>query len=347
MEGNLITLDNGLIVSVDWLSFTVTSTSSLVDALDMLGYVMDDFSRMPKGARGYKTMYRLNGYSLSVLCDGNPGMGIHVDVSGSAIGELIRSFSETLKVSTPFGEGYDIDFDSTFMVALLERIRDNGHVTRLDIAIDDIGSIYFSTDDVYKLYSNTQVVSKFRNMRNVVESEVSGRRTGHTIYFGSRTSDIFLRVYDKQLERNKKLAASGVCVDNPWVRWELELKNDRAISVSKMLIAGIPLGAAAVGVLGHYIRMIELDDINRSRCSTYPVWADFIDGISSLKITVPKYEKSMDEKKSWIQRQVMPTLAAVILSDGGSLEFIENNLENGLNRMNKSLYNMAMREFCG
>lgn len=92
MEGNLITLANGLVVSVDWLSFTVTSTNDLVDVLDMLGYTTEDFTRMPKGARGYRTMFRLNGYSLSVLCDGNPDMGIHVDVSGSAIGELIRSF---------------------------------------------------------------------------------------------------------------------------------------------------------------------------------------------------------------------------------------------------------------
>ncbi len=110
-----------------------------------------------------------------------------------------------------------------------------------------------------------------------------------------------MRVYDKQLERNRKLSATGTHIDNPWVRWELELKNDRAVSVSKMLTSGIPLGAVAVGVLGHYMRMIELDDINRSRCSTYPVWADFMDGVSSLKITVPKYEKTMDEKKTWIK----------------------------------------------
>ena len=52
MEGNLITLANGLVVSVDWLSFTVMSTADVVDVLDMFGYVMDDFTRMPKGARG-------------------------------------------------------------------------------------------------------------------------------------------------------------------------------------------------------------------------------------------------------------------------------------------------------
>ncbi len=347
MEGNLITLDNGLVVSVDWLSFTVMSTADIVDVLDMFGYVMEDFARMPKGARGYKTMFRLNGYSLSVLCDGNPGMGIHIDVAGSAIGELVRSFSETLKINTPFGEGYDIDFDSTFMKALLERIVDNGHVTRLDIAVDDIGCRYFSTDDVYALYSNTQIVTKTRNVRNFEDWDAPGRKSGHTVYFGSRTSDIFLRVYDKQMERNRKLVDSGSRIDTPWTRWELELKNERAVNVVKLILSDLSLGVVAVGVLSHYIRMIELDDSNRSRCSIYPLWVDFINGISSLKITVPKFEKSLEDKKTWIKRQVMPTLAAVILADGGSLEFVEDNLENGLNRMNKSLYNMAMAECMG
>ena len=139
MQGNLISLPNGLTVSVDWLSFTVMSTGNLVDVLDMFGYVMEDFIRMPKGARGYKTMYRLNGFPVSVLCDGAPNMGIHIDISGTAISEFLRSYSESLKVATPFRGGYDIDFDSTFLISLLELIRDNGHVTRLDIAIDDLG----------------------------------------------------------------------------------------------------------------------------------------------------------------------------------------------------------------
>ncbi len=342
MQGNLISLPNGLTVSVDWLSFTVMSTGNLVDVLDMFGYVMEDFTRMPKGARGYKTMYRLNGFPVSVLCDGTPNMGIHIDISGTAISEFLRSYSESLKVATPFREGYDIDFDSTFLISLLELIRDNGHVTRLDIAIDDLGGNYFTINDICRLYENTQIVSKFRNMRSVVESEVSGKKTGHTLYFGSRTSDIFLRIYDKQLEQNKKLSASDVHIDTPWVRWELELKNDRAVSVAKMLISGIPLGTVAVGVLSHYMRIIELDDSNRSRCSINEVWSSFIDGLSPLKLTVMKYDKTLDDKRKWVKRQVMPTLAAILLADGGSIEFIENNLENAVDRMSPSLYRMAM-----
>ncbi|MFQ9701893.1 MAG: hypothetical protein ACLR0U_04970 [Enterocloster clostridioformis] len=65
MEGNLITLANGLVVSVDWLSFTVTSINDLVDVLDMLGYTTRGLYTDASGACGYRTMFRLNGYSLA------------------------------------------------------------------------------------------------------------------------------------------------------------------------------------------------------------------------------------------------------------------------------------------
>lgn len=339
-------LKNGLAVSVDWLSFTVTSTNDIVDALDLFGYVIDDFARLPKGARGYKTMYRANGSSIFVLCDGNDNMGVHIDISGSAVADFLERFHGSLETFCPF-EGskcYDLEPETSVMMALLSRIMDNGHLTRFDIAIDDVGCRYFTTDDILTLYDNRQIVTKFRNMRNVVEFENSGIKTGHTVYFGSRSSDIFLRVYDKRLERNAHLADGSAPVKCPWVRWELELKDDRAMSAAKMLTSGIDLGVVAVGILGHYMRMINLDDTNRSRCSMCLRWSDFMDGISAKRLTVFKAPVTLEEKRFWINRQVMPTLAAVIMADGGSLEFIEDNLPGAVDRMNSTLCHMVQAE---
>ena len=339
-------LKNGLTVSVDWLSFTVTSTSDIVDALDLFGYVIDDFAKLPKGARGYRTMYRANSSGIYVLCDGNANMGVHIDVSGSAVSDFLERFHSSLEVFCPF-EGskcYDLDPDTSAMMALLSRIMDNGHLTRLDIAIDDVGCRYFTTDDIVTLYDNRQIVTKFRNMRNVVEFENPGTKTGHTVYFGSRSSDIFLRAYDKRLERNAHRSDHEPAIKFPWVRWELELKDDRAMSAAKMLVSGMNVGVVAVGVLGHYMRMINLDDTNRSRCSMYLRWADFIDGISSKRLTVFKAPITLAEKRSWINRQVMPTLAAIVMADGGSLEFVEDNLSSGADRMNSTLCHMVQSE---
>lgn len=349
MEGNYEKLSNKLTVSIDWLSFTLTSVTDIDDVLEMLGYTRMDFDNMAHGGKGYKSMVKLSGYPIYIMYDGNPDMGIHVDVSGSAISELLRSFSTTLKISTPFGGyAYDKDIDSTFMMELLHRIRSIGQITRIDLAVDDIGCNYFDTDDIVYLYFEQQIVSKFRNMKNVVESEISGQKTGHTLYFGSRKSDIFLRIYDKRLEQNKKLNGSGLpLIDYPWIRWELELKGERATSVADMLLSGKPVGEITIGLLNNYVRIINLDNNNRSRCTTYPAWLMFIDGIKPLKLYVPHEDKTIDDKKRWVKNQVMPTLAAIIMSDGGSLEFISDNMEAGVIRMKRPLKEMVSKSLRG
>ena len=349
MEGNLQKLGNRLNVSVDWLSFTLTLVTDIDEVLDMLGYNRMDFDNMAHGGKGYKSMVKLSGYPIYIMFDGNPDMGIHVDVSGSAVSELIRSFATTLKVSTPFESyAYDMDFDSTFLMELLRRVRCCGQVTRIDLAVDDIGSRYFTTDDMVELYFNHQVVSKFRNLKNVVESEISGQKTGHTLYFGSRKSDIFLRIYDKKLEQNKKLSGAGMAlIDYSWVRWELELKGERAVSVCDMLLSGKPVGEITIGLLNNYVRIINLDNNNRSRCTTYDLWLDFIAGISPLRLYVPRDNKTIDDKKRWVKNQVMPTLAAIIISDGGSLEFVSDNMDSAVMRMKRPLREMISKSMEG
>lgn len=56
MDGNFKDLENGLKVSIDWLSFTITKLSCVGDVLSLLGYSREDFNEMPRGRYGYKSM---------------------------------------------------------------------------------------------------------------------------------------------------------------------------------------------------------------------------------------------------------------------------------------------------
>ena len=48
-----------------------------------------------------------------------------------------------------------------------------------------------------------------------------------------------LRVYDKQLEQNKKLEkAEKPLITDSWVRWELELKEGCSVNAAELLIQG-------------------------------------------------------------------------------------------------------------
>lgn len=336
-------LENGLKVSIDWLSFTVFELS-LPDAMELFGYTVSDFSKAPTGANGYKLRYVLSGHSVTFLSDGSAGMGIHVDVSGESVGAFLLSFLTACETEgfRPEDECYSLDIDETVLSALLKLINEYGHVTRLDVAIDDIGGRYFSVSDVVELRQCNQIVSKLRSAR-ITKGLDCDDNYGETFYLGSPKSEVMLRVYDKQAETNRKLPQSEQ-IQAPWVRWELQLRKERAKSVASMLANGLELGVVAVGVLGGYVRIINIDDSNRTRCSTHEVWELFLSDLQPLKLHQPIIEKTMDDKRNWLVKQVVPTLTAVIMADGGSMEFIEDNLSQGLERMKRPLYEMAMFE---
>ena len=70
METNCMYLENGLRVSVDWLSFTFTIFSLPEQIIELLGYNIQDFTRMPRGGMGYKSMMKSHS-GISLLFDGN------------------------------------------------------------------------------------------------------------------------------------------------------------------------------------------------------------------------------------------------------------------------------------
>lgn len=79
------------------------------------------------------------------------------------------------------------------MVEFLQQIRSIGWLTRLDMAVDDIGANYFNVEDIRSYLDCQEVVSKFRTWRDVYESTFSNEKAGHTVYFGYRRMSSGLR----------------------------------------------------------------------------------------------------------------------------------------------------------
>lgn len=342
MYGNSERLDNSLKVSIDWIAFTSTIITKVSEMISFLGYTTKDFVLLPKGANGYKKMHRLESAPITILSDGNEDMGIHVVISGTAIPELLEHFRASITSDTPFSA--DVvslsDFDNSIMVEFLQQIRRLGWLTRFDLAVDDLGAQYFTLDDVKGFLDRQEVVSKFRVYKNVLESTFANEKTGHTIYFGSRRSEVMLRVYDKQLEQNQK-ATDGEVLEDPWVRWEIELKNDRANIAADYLIQRKQLGEIIMEILNNYVRVIVNDDSNRSRCSAHPLWEKFVGMVGKLRLYVESVQKTIDEKKRWLIRQCLPTIAGVIIADGGSFDIITDHFEDAVARMSCSMRHLV------
>lgn len=329
----------GLRIAVDWIAFTVQEESySVLSVMDWLGFSPLSFSTAPRGAMGYRSLVNLDGYALSILSDGNADMGIHVNISGSAVAHVLETYARRHTVATPFGsEAFEVaDFHQTVLSQFLRDIHLIGQLSRLDIAIDDFDD-HFKLADLEHFLASGQVVSKFRSYTNNIKRSVSTNQLeGGTIYFGSGSSDVRLRVYDKQLEHNTKHPDD--LVKNPWVRWEFQLRNERADAFSALLThENYALGQAAVSVLNNYIRIINLDDSNRSRCSVHETWEKFVGAVGRLKLYVHSVPKTLDDKRNWIVEQVLPTLTGIIIADGGMFDIITEHWDSSCARMKSDL----------
>ena len=346
-------LENGLRVSVDWLGFTIFNANSPLEVIELLGYKEEDFTQLPKGGMGYKSILQLNGYTLQILYDGKEDMGIHVNIGGSSIVEVVKTFMETKKIDTPFGD-YAYDTYDTALIAFLKEISTCARFTRVDLAVDDLGANYYKLDELSKILEKKdeehRVVSKFRNWQEICKKKLTGEKTGQTIYMGSRKSETFLRVYDKRLEQMNK---SGGDVGIDWIRWELELKKDRAEETIKCIVERGEIGSVFTGILNNYVRIVEDVDSNVSRCPSTALWNKFVSTVEKIRLYAAQAEKTLEDKMNWFKTQVAPTLAGIVVANQGDMGIVYDYFDTYLQRMSKDMrticdkYNPTWRDDWG
>lgn len=180
----------------DWVSIT-SKIHSPDDFIRLLGLDHDSISwEKVKGAHGYRD--RLYWEKISIHYNGADGMGIWLEMSGQGC----RAF-ET------FGSG---DYETLFS-EVFENPGDM-NITRLDVAFDEHSGLL----DIAEICEDTrkqEYVSRFQGWE-VVDSD-----KGSSVTFGSRSSEILIRIYDKAAER-------GFDDGRHWIRVELQLRRERA-----------------------------------------------------------------------------------------------------------------------
>lgn len=221
--------------------------------------------------------------SISILYDGNPGMGACLDMSGQGC----RSFEE-------YGTG---DFDGLFR---LFQQGEGYHVTRLDVSFDDHSGIL----DINRLFDDTrskELVSRFRKYG--VQEEFDNGRPGITVYHGSKKSAVLIRIYDKAAER-------GLPEEQHWVRVELQLRDERA---SAFCFDFAPIGILFRGVLVNYVRYVDDPgtDSNRWRWPMKDYWSDLIEQVGRIRLYVkPGVEYNIGQLDRFVFEQASNAMAA-------------------------------------
>lgn len=312
-------LSSALTISFDWLCFTFPVSYNLESIFEILYFDIDNFSTLDHGGKGYKHMHVCNSSNIRIYYDGNLDMGINVQVSGSAISYFLSCFRSHLN------ECFNDISDEELFRYILSLLKDIGcNFTRIDIALDDIGSNFFSVDDISAYFDNRQISTRFKTYDHKKPCNTKSHDLlGNTIYFGKGSSDCMLRIYDKQLEQNTKLDSDKQIV-TPWTRWEFQLKQGHANRLIESFINGSSLSSLFFGLLSNCMRIHLNDDTNTTRCTTLPLWIDFISSASKFSFGLSKAESSLDRTERYLIEQAFPSILKYI-SVTGSLPKISDN----------------------
>ena len=295
-------------VLIDWCGFTLPFDDPW-RAVELMGLSRGLFTELERGGMGYKKRLQFN--HISVYYDGSDNMGVHVEMTGKGCRDY---------------EAHRQDWRHLFALVKL----DKGHLTRLDIAIDTVdGSL--TLDQIETAYSAGLFRSFFRqsglNTKDLLTSD-GPVPAGKTRYFGSPTSRTVFRIYDK---------AAQMGVDGPWIRFELQLRDERAVAAADEIISRGDLGHIATGIINTNLAFINHDDSNKSRCSLMDWWSAWLLHTDKLKLTKVKALKVLSEVQEYMKKQYAPTLAMLKKGLGVSAfyDFMNEIITDGYKRMTR------------
>lgn len=177
---------------------------------------------------------------------------------------------------------------SDTMLAVWINAFEDINVTRLDIAIDT-RNVQVTPPMFYRAWLAGKIETSARKATRVQGKTNAGTDDGYTVYIGSRQSEQFLRIYDKNAEQK----ARGAQLDNPdekWTRIELELKGRKAKAALRA-IAGSDIKVGGE-ILGQFVRWQQ---------ST--VWGDLTSGNVQPDMSVGRKET---DHEVWLRTVVFP-----------------------------------------
>ncbi|OBZ15169.1 hypothetical protein A8L34_29585 [Bacillus sp. FJAT-27264] len=299
----------------------------LEDIYNLLAIPESEFREMPRGLLGYSKQMACG--DIRILYAGKSDMGFHVQMSGQGCRQYESYWSL----------GWE---------AFFERLYDaDAEFARLDLAVDDIrhndDPPYFDVADLDSRNRAGLCRSKWRKAQPMSTVQLSdGESKGHTIYYGSKQSDIMLRIYEKDHERE---AAEMELEEDltAWNRIEIQLRNDRAMATVRHMLSGIPSGEIIFGLLSNYINYVDrTPDSNKARWPISEWWLEFLNDAAKLRLSGRAPDKTIPSKKNWLDNQVSATQAEVWWALGSPGEdYFVAMMEAGLEKMTEEQWTRA------
>ncbi|MDZ4733653.1 MAG: replication initiation factor domain-containing protein [Nitrospirota bacterium] len=301
-------------LTIDWLAFTLP----LANAQDTMHVLGGDWTKSAVGFRGYPLSWVTAGAGRGI---GKLGTGaprarfeVHADLSGGIVA------------------AWPIDKVRTVIQWVLSR---EGHLTRLDCALDDrASSVPLST--IILAVDAGQCVTRADRLQRVSSRSIhKDIPSGETLYIGSPHSQTLLRIYDKRLELHAQEREDW---QEYGIRWELELKKDRAQACGQVLsfLEEANWHEFIVGVLRSYVDFRDTvrdeEDEYRCRAPLLDWWLVLTEGFKKARLVVEKEAQTLPKVKRWVRQSVAPMLAVICAEHSGGQAWLEQQIVAGVRR---------------
>lgn len=325
---------------IDWLEFTVHDLA--VDTIINLILKLDpkDFMDLPKGRYGYRKQKIWNAGTIFLLYNlesGHDKMGVHIIITGQACRQ------------------YEANRSIPDIINNARRTLAKHKFTRIDIAIDDQSNQTLNFDKFLDYSEKGYTSSLWYKYSVLMEKQIANTEIlGRTIYYGSKKSKIFMRVYDKKREQIKKAKVSqqekeSLLKEQPeWTRMELVFREERANMAADYILLNGSVGELIRGVLNHYIRFVEPNPNSKSqqkrRWKTATWWEKVIEDVEEIQLSQKKADRRIEDMQDWIIKQISPTLATILEATGGDMNWLINVITSGSSRL-KNKHRQAIIQY--
>ena len=287
----------------DWLSFT-TRKHNVQQLIALLGLNECPWCKV-KGSHGYQNRLYYNGISIHYN-DEDIDWEIHYNTQDIYISQMKSDGFIWLEMSGQGCRAFETYGTGNYemLLELARKDSDNIHVTRIDIAFDDMTGI-FDIDKVCDATRKENFTARTSNYQCIYSNK------GNAVYFGSRQSNVFIRIYDKAAERgydNKELH---------WIRCELQLKDLNAQnSVHKAQF--YTLKELYLGIINNYLCFRDpSEDSNKRRWDISDWWKKFIEGAEKISVySKPGVIYNLEACERYVMTQPLGALKTLLIIYG-------------------------------
>lgn len=274
--------DSENIILIDWFSFSskVEDPVALIDSIGLSNVPFITTS----GHYGYKSAKYYGG--IWVLYDGREGMGTCLEMSGQGCRQYESSGDRNLED----------------LVNLVASLSCDYHITRLDVAFDDVdheGSGLLNVQKIDALARRDRYIGKFKSKSGSWSAKHNDdgapEKIAYSVYFGSSQSDVRFRIYDKSMERGG--------LDYHWVRFEVQLRDEACLN---FITSPGTVGSKFSGVINNYLRFIvpQKNDTNRRRWPSPEWWIKFLGSAEKISLyTAKDIEYNLTRLERYLYKQ--------------------------------------------